>query len=90
MSFESLEDTGGFKLQFGISVLVWIWLLIFDTPKISILILKVPRTCMLFKSRLGLWRMLEEVPNWGWLLDLDSDMGTDISYIHVPNFGSLF
>ena len=88
MSFESLEDTGGFKLQFGISVLVWIWLLIFDTPMFSILILKVPRTCMFFKSRLGLWRMPED-PNWGWLLDLDSDMVTGISYIHVPNFGSL-
>ena len=80
-----LED---FILQFGISVLVWIWLLIFDTPLFSILILKVPRRCMFFKSWLGLWRTLE-VLNWGWHLDLDLDMVTGLWCIHVPHFGSL-
>ena len=76
-----LDDAGGFQLEFGISVLVWIWLLIFDTPMFSILILKVPRTCMSFKSWLGLWRMLE-VPNsvgililtWIWSLIFDTPM----------------
>merc|ERR1712082_408160 len=58
MSFKSslwaLEDAGGSWLGFGILILVWIWSLVFHTPMFQILalilILKVQRTSMSFKS----------------------------------------
>ena len=38
-SFVALEDTGGYWLVFGILILIWIWLLVFDTTTIQILAL---------------------------------------------------
>ena len=38
-SFGALEDAGGSWLGFGILILFWIWLLVFDTTMIQILAL---------------------------------------------------
>ena len=63
-----LEDVGGTCLGFGVFILTGIWLLVFDTPIfqvcLSILVLKVQERSMSFKSKWGLWRMLE-VTDWG-------------------------
>ena len=56
-SFGALEDAGGSWLGFGILILIWIWSLVFGTPYaeflLYILILKVHRTSMSFKSSFG-------------------------------------
>ena len=56
-SFEALEDVEGSWLGIGILILNWMCSLVFDTPMfwnwLSILILKVQRTSMSFKSWFG-------------------------------------
>ena len=55
--FRDLEDAGCSWLEFGIFILVWIWSLVFHAPMFQILalilILKVQRTSMSFKSWCG-------------------------------------
>ena len=52
-SFGAAEDAGGSWLRFGILILIWIWLLVFDISTINILVLKVQRKSMSFKSSFG-------------------------------------
>ena len=63
------------------------WFLIYPCYKfwLSILILKVQRKFMSFKSWFGLWRTVE-APNWG--LWSSSWFTYGLWYPHVPNFGS--
>ena len=92
-----------FSLGFGISILIWIWSLVFAKSIIWILTLSWFWRCKEYPSPLnpdlGLWRMLE-VPDWGfggrwrflagvWHLDLDLDMITGIWYNQGLKIGSL-
>ena len=82
MSFEfwygALEDAGGSWLGFGISILIWIWPLVFDIPMIQILALYLDfegaKNIHVLKVLIwgfgGRWRFLTGV----WNLDIDLDM----------------
>ena len=65
-SFRALEDAGEPWLEFGISILIWIWSLAFDILMIQILALF---PCPLSPD-FGIWRMLEDpdggVASWSW------------------------
>ena len=76
-------------MPFSCGILILIWSMIHPWSKyqLFILIWKVQRTSMSFKSSLGLWRTLE-VPDWGsasWYLDIV----TGLWYNNGPIFGSL-
>ena len=66
-SFWALKDAGCSGLRFGIYVLIWIWLLVFNSPMIRIfaiiLDLKVQRTSMSLKS----WFRASEDAGDSWL-----------------------
>ena len=65
-TFGALEDPGGSRLGVGISILIWIWSLVFDIPMFRILAfypdLKVQRTSMSFKS--WFWSLKDARCSW--------------------------
>ena len=86
MSFKSscgaLEDAGGSLLRFGILILIWIWSLVFDIPKIPILALyldfegvkNIHVLQVLIWGFGGCWKFLTGVRH----LDIDLDMVTGL------------
>merc|ERR1711954_486692 len=83
-SFGALEDVGSSSLGFGISILIWIWSLVSDTPMIRILALyldfedaKNIHVLQVIIWGFGeCWRFLTGV----WHFDLDFDMVTGFLY----------
>ena len=92
-SFGVLEDAGGSWLGFGILILIWIWSLAFDTPKVWVLALYLDFQDAenSYVSKVLVWvfgaccRCLTGV----WDLDLDLYMFSCLLYTHDPNFSSL-
>ena len=96
MSFKSwfgaLEGAVGSWLGFVILILIQIWSMVFDTPRIQILALyldlegakNIHALQVLIWEFGGHWRFLTGV----WHLDLDLDMVTGLWYNHDLSFGS--
>merc|ERR1711954_77234 len=84
-SFGALEDAGGSLLGFGILRLIWIWLLVSDTPMIQILALNLDfegaKNFHVLQVIIwgfgGHWLFL----TWDWHLDLDFDMVRNLAWI---------
>ena len=91
--FGPLVGAGGFGLEFGLLILIWIWSLVFDTPMIQILAFyldfegekNIHVLQVLIWGFGGCWRFLTGV----WPLVVEMHMVTCIRYNHDPNFGSL-
>ena len=91
-SFWALEDAGGSWHGLGLLILIWTWSLVFDTPMIQfwlcILILKVQRTSLSFKSWFGAlenaggsWLVFEIlILIWIWSLGLDLALALSYGY----------
>merc|ERR1711954_615366 len=84
-SFGALEDVGSSSLGFGISILIWIWSLVFDKPIIRIFALyldfegakNIHVLQVLIWGLGGRWRFLTGVLH----LDLDLDMVRNLAWI---------
>ena len=93
-SFWALEDAGGSWLGFGISILIWIWSQVFDTPMIEILALyfdfegakNINVLWVLIWGFRGCWRFLTGV----WHVDHNLSMVTCFWHTHNQSFGSLY
>ena len=78
----------------GILILIFMWLLVFDTIIFQFLALyldfegtiNIYVLCVIIWGFRGGWRFLTGV----WHLDLDLDMVTDLWYTHILIFGSLY
>ena len=96
MSFKSLLGLWGMLEVPDWGLASWLWFEIdhwslthpWSEFGLSILIFKVQRTSISFKSSFWLWRTLK-FPDLGWHLDLDFDMVTGLWYIHDPNLDPL-
>ena len=91
--FRALKDTYGSWLGFGILILIWIWLLGFETPMFQILTpsldfegaKNINVVYVLILGFLGRWTLVTGV----WHLYFDLDFFSGLWYTSITNFGPL-